>query len=318
MAPTYPCLKCEKQVAKNAKAVRCSLCNLYLHISCTTEISDDVYNFMKSQETSGFKWFCHSCRIVNDKYQNDMVTLNARIDKVEDSVTANTSDIVTLKKDVEKCKNDKAEEGERQNARMNEFQNEVFEEIQERERRKHNLILHNIPEPDSSVTVGKERKEADIKVLTEVMLTLDPSFDYNQDIKFMHRIGDKNDKARPITLSFKKTDKKDIFVTKAHKLEGTKFSNYSISIDLTKRQRNEQREMESEATKRTNNLSEEDFLKYEWIVTGPRGNKRIVKVPRDRQKKARKRTIHEVEQDSTEDTAQAMVPPSQRMRSDSP
>ena len=314
MAPTYPCLKCEKQVAKNAKALRCSLCNLYVHISCTAEISDEVYNFMKTQESCGLKWFCHSCRIVNDKFQNDMVTLNARIDKVEDSVNVNTMDIVALKKDVEICKSDKAEEGERQNARINGIQSEVFEEIQERERRKHNLILHNIPEPDSNVTVGKERKEADIKLLSEVLLTLDPSFDYSQDVKFMHRIGEKNDKVRPITLSFKKIDRKDVFVTEAHKLEGTEFSNTSISIDLTKRQRNEQRDMESEASKRNNALSEEDFLKYEWIVTGPRGNKRIVRVPRDRQKKARKRTIHEVEEDST----LPMIPPSQRMRSDLP
>ena len=109
-------------------------------------------------------------------------------------------------------------------------------------------------------------------------------------------------------------EKKDIFVSKAFKLENSRFSDISLSTDLTKRQRNEQREMESEVTKRNNAMSEEDFLKYEWIVTGPRGNKRMVRVPRDRQKRARKRTIHEVE----EDNRQPLDPPSQRMRAVSP
>ena len=65
---------------------------------------------------------------------------------------------------------------------------------------------------------------------------------------------------------------------------------FYISLDLFYlSQRKEQKYLETEAAQKNESLSREDFLKFEWIVVGPRGNKRIVKVPRDRAK-ARKRT----------------------------
>ncbi len=49
--------------------------------------------------------------------------------------------------------------------------------------------------------------------------------------------------------------------------------------------------METEAAQKNESLSREDFLKFEWIVVGPRGNKRIVKVPRDRAKAEKERRV---------------------------
>ena len=301
MAPvTYPCLKCEKQVAKNAKAVKCSLCSLYIHISCTSEITDDVYNFMKTQENSGFKWFCHACRNVSAKFSSDMAVLNARIDKVQDEVKTNTTNISenktsieNLNAEVNKCKADIKNNND-------DCKNEIFVELQERERRKNNIIIHNLPEPAPEIRDGNERKEADKENVILLLSTLDENFDYENDVKYMFRIGEKSDRDRPVTISFKKNDRKDDFISKSHKLADSNYSQISISTDLTKRQRKEQKDLETEAAKKNESLSREDFLKFEWIVVGPRGNKRIVKAPRDRTK-ARKRTFQEAMEDGPQD-----------------
>ena len=297
MAPAaYPCLKCEKQVAKNAKAVKCSLCSLYIHISCTSEISDEVYNFMKTQESSGFKWFCQACRNVSAKFSSDMAVLNARIDKVQDEVTTNKNNICENKNNIENLNADINKCKEELQNNSNDCKNEIFVELQERERRKNNIIIHNLPEPNAEIKDGKERKEVDKEKVTMLLSTLEESFDFESDVKYMFRIGEKSDKDRPVTISFKKNERKDDFVSKSHKLADSNYQQVSISTDLTKRQRKEQKDLETEAAQKNESLSREDFLKFEWIVVGPRGNKRIVKVPRDRAK-ARKRTYEEAIED---------------------
>jgi hypothetical protein len=69
----------------------------------------------------------------------------------------------------------------------------------------------------------------------------------------------------------------------AKKLEDTVFSDVSIGIDLTKVQREEEKEMKKEADRRNTQLAEQDKAKnLQWIVVGARGEKRIIKaVPRE-------------------------------------
>jgi hypothetical protein len=61
------------------------------------------------------------------------------------------------------------------------------------------------------------------------------------------------------------------------------FSDVSVGIDLTKVQREEEKEMKKEADRRNTQLAEQDKAKnLQWMVVGSRGEKRIIKaVPRE-------------------------------------
>jgi hypothetical protein len=69
----------------------------------------------------------------------------------------------------------------------------------------------------------------------------------------------------------------------ARNLEKTAFKNVNVSADLTKKQRDEEKEMWKEAENRNENLSESDRSKnLQWLVVGARGEKRLVKsTPRE-------------------------------------
>jgi hypothetical protein len=61
------------------------------------------------------------------------------------------------------------------------------------------------------------------------------------------------------------------------------FSDVSVGIDLTKVQREEEKEMKKGADRRNTQLAEQDKAKnLQWMVVGARGEKRIIKaVPRE-------------------------------------
>ncbi len=69
----------------------------------------------------------------------------------------------------------------------------------------------------------------------------------------------------------------------AKKLEDTVFSDVSVGVDLTKAQREEEKEIKKEADRRNTQLAEQDKAKnLHWMVVGARGEKRIIKaVPRE-------------------------------------
>jgi hypothetical protein len=69
----------------------------------------------------------------------------------------------------------------------------------------------------------------------------------------------------------------------AKKLDKTNYCDVNISADLTKRQREEEKDMKKEAERRNTQLTETDKAKnLEWILVGARGEKRLIKtVPRE-------------------------------------
>ena len=61
-------------------------------------------------------------------------------------------------------------------------------------------------------------------------------------------------------------------------LEKTKYSDVNVPPDLTKKQREEEADLEREAKKRNGSLSENDKSKnLHWVVVGARGEKQLTK-----------------------------------------
>ena len=53
----YPCISCQKAVAKNHKAICCDSCNKWIHIKCNYIDKKTYINLQRSNSS----WFCINC-----------------------------------------------------------------------------------------------------------------------------------------------------------------------------------------------------------------------------------------------------------------
>ena len=158
----------------------------------------------------------------------------------------------------------------------------VYEEMRERETRRLNVVFFGIPELEERGATGQEKLDWDKQSCCNVFNALEVDLG-DKSIKFCRRVGEKGDRPRPVVMGFWTEAERALLLRNVKRLEKTMFSDIGVAPDLTKIQREEEKEMQKEAERRTAQLSEEDKAKnLQWLVVGNRGEKRFVKaVPRD-------------------------------------
>lgn len=153
-----------------------------------------------------------------------------------------------------------------------------------RDAKKDNLVIHNLPEPDSSVTDGEARKKLDQSTIQELFSSIEVKVNMEDDIKFISRPGDRptapGGGPRPVILGFRSSNLREDVIKSANKLAKTKFRSVSIIPDLTKTQRNLEASMRKEAESLTKQLSAEEAKNWEYRLMGIRGQREIRKVRR--------------------------------------
>ena len=120
----------------------------------------------------------------------------------------------------------------------------VIQEVEDRNRRKLNLIVSGIPEEDGSV---EDRKEADRTRIGTLLSDLDKDWD-NDVIAHMHRVGNRVSKGPRLirVICSEETVKKDI-LRKAKQLRNLPaHSNVYINPDLTLVQRDVNKQLRNE------------------------------------------------------------------------
>ena len=63
--PGENCFVCNRKVAKTAKALRCSRCRDWYHVSCA-ELEEDDFLFLGKRGKAGFRWYCADCVVDAD------------------------------------------------------------------------------------------------------------------------------------------------------------------------------------------------------------------------------------------------------------
>ena len=204
--------------------------------------------------------------------------LEARMEENEEGTAKSQKEVETVREEVKKV--EKAVDGLKEDVHA-----EMYKELREREAKRKNLIIHGLEEPGSSIVRNRDRMEDDLKACTRVMRVACSGLE-REDIKFCRRIGERkmdSTKPRPVVIGLKRESDREYILERTRKMKGTKFEYISIVADQTKRQRQEEENMERTAEKRNNTLTEEDKAKnLKWIVVGRKGEKRLIKVvPRE-------------------------------------
>ena len=232
-------------------------------------------------------WFCNSCISSSMVFKKQIDELNKRVTAVESTAKTNTENISNVTKDVEKVTKDVEKLQEERTKDADSSKREIFAELSERTAKKNNIVMHSVAEPDPSIRNGNDRKAEDLAAITDIGEALGIKLDAEKDIKFSARIGPRDDKAdspRPLLIGFRDTAVKEKILAEARHLKNnTAFSHVGIVPDLTKQQRKEESEMRDEAEKRNENMDGEESLNYEWRLVGPKGEKRLQKLPRPKE-----------------------------------
>ncbi len=281
--PSATCLGCSKKFNKTDYSLQCTVCGLWIHKTCSG-LSDDGYKFVSEQlQTTGVGyWACRACA-------SYAVNMNHRLKQMEDKmeqylkkVDTNTTALKVVDKKVEDISAVVKRNEDKTDKLVKQSELSVYDEMRERETRRLNVVFFGIPELNERNATGKDKLEWDRKSCCNVFDALELDLGENS-IKFCRRIGEKLDKPRPLVTGFWTEMERAMLLKNAKKLEKTSFSNVNVAADLSKIQRDQEKEMKKEAKRRNAQLSEEDQSKnLQWMVVGARGEKRFVKtIPRD-------------------------------------
>ena len=290
----FPCLRCNIHVKITEKAVKCSLCDLWVHKSCE-EMSDETFRVLdiQNEETGQCYWNCKSCQSYARKFDKRMKNLEKRVQDIEnEKIPGIEEDVKTMKSDIinlqETTSNlsaaSKVSEGETHAS----VTAAVLEEMKERESRRNNLIIHNLSEPGAEFVDSKERVAKDIEKVQGLLDQIEVHLNVSEVSRFVKRLGARQEDAtspRPLLIGFKSVEHTKSVLDKSPDLaeKDEPWSNINIIRDLTKTQRKEERGLREEAEKKNSELSDEDRENWKWMVVGRRGERKIVKVELDKE-----------------------------------
>jgi hypothetical protein len=266
------CLSCGKKFQQKEAAVKCSICNLWCHKTCSG-LTNDFFKCLAEQykATKRTYWACRSCGNYAESMTHKLKEIQEQATEAIRIGHENKEEIANLKNTVEK-------ERERADKAVAKLEKEMQEEMTRREERRKNIILHGLQE--SREMDGRKRMEEDKTRLDEVFTILDVNVVAENDVEFCRRAGEKSDRPRPLIVGFYMEWSKEIVLKHAKRLMNSTMNEVTIVPDLTDKQRKAEKELDGEAMRRNRDeLNEEDLAKnLMWKVVGKKGQKRLMKV----------------------------------------
>lgn len=247
-AAQHPCLCCGDNVGAKQAAVRCIMCQLWAHKTCM-KMPDELYKSLAEQQknTRSAYWVCRPCQTFGVRMQHQFAELNKRHDATERRVDQNTGKLQEHSDNIEELRSEMQRMAEKMNQQKDEVGDQLYEEMQEREVRRMNLILHGVPEPTAAG--NQERLEKDKEKCDEIFKAMRASTK-KDSIRFCRRIGEKGEYPRPMVIGLGNEAEKRHLLAKARDLQHTTYRDVSIVPDLTKKQRQMEANLKVEAEER--------------------------------------------------------------------
>jgi hypothetical protein len=241
----YLCTKCEDGVEENQDCIECAFCKGWCHKSCTKLTEEKFKLLLKGGEE--ILWACEKCR--DEDKQENKSRLEVKVDNLTKLMTGLMNRLVELE---ERRAESIVEVNIQQEVEKK--VGEAFEEMKERESRKLNLILVNVPE--SEAETGEERQKEDIRQVKELVGKLEVQtgdLGLANPIRMGKRIIGKASKPRVLRITVKSEEAKKTLLAKANKLSEEsvpKGKRVYISCDRTPKEREDYKKLREELLKR--------------------------------------------------------------------
>jgi hypothetical protein len=236
------------------------------------------------QDSGIANWVCRPCQSFGQRVQHQFAENNKRHDITEKRVDNITRRMDDAERNMEKMKEDMKKMADKMSKDNGDRDDKICDEMQEREVRRMNLIIHGIDEQPEEVRGNRERIEKD-KARCEMIFKAMRARTKREDIRFCRRIEERGNEPQPVVIGLENEEEKRHILSRARDLRGTQYCDVSIVPDLTRQQHNREAKMKEEVNEKNKTLTtEERERNIKWMVVGRRGEKRIIKgVERDQQ-----------------------------------
>ena len=187
------CGTCEEGVGVEDDRIKCHDCKRWVHFGCTS-LTKKSYDFLKSSN-AGIQWICPECVSNEGEPKN---SLESKVDSLMEMIRTMGAKIQALEKASRDSNGQSFEE--RVTQLVDKRIEEAVEEKEEKEKRKLNLILVNVPE--STKQDPKERHSEDLaeaKMLFEKVCAEEIEIEVSEPV----RLGQVNLGKRPRMLRVK-------------------------------------------------------------------------------------------------------------------
>lgn len=282
--------------------IECERCS---EINCSECVELTLDQCKQIQELPCVHWYCKGCeesaisavktdRDIEEKCNLYMSQMTARIDAMEKEIDskADRTDLDQLKDRIENLEKNQNvdipkevktvldQQGKTNDTAVEEkFEKMMAEhsaEEKEREKRKRNLILFGVPEPNTNLK--HQRLQMDNEKVAEICNVLIDEDITKDDIEHSMRKGRKstdNTSVRPVVITLTSEELKRNIIRNAQKLNDTEdYQAITINLDMTVKEREEEMKLKVEARKLTD--SDKSGKTY-YKVRGPPGDRTIVR-----------------------------------------
>jgi hypothetical protein len=232
-------------------------------------MSDEMFNLLASKQ-GGIHWTCESCEASSARLEAAIRAVEIRVTNVEARMEANEAGVSKIEERLKRLEN--AMDPAR-------IEKNIFEEMNEREEKKLNIVIYNLNEAGADVKDVEERRKWDQDLCNSIFESLKLEMTFEEVATFCRRVGPRGEDGRPLVVGLQTEDIKSTLLQNAKFLRNTRFNRIGISPDLTKKQREDELDIWSEVERRNKEeLTEEDKAKnLEWAVVGKRGARILIK-----------------------------------------
>ena len=157
-----PCIKCGESFTTNS--IACCVCARWIHAKCADMPKEMFQHLVENKKAHGHHfWGCEGCSKGVYEFSVQVQRLKMDLNSVKKQVADNTTTIEVVKdqvkslqKTVEESRTDAALDKE---DILNSARSSWSAEVRNRDARKNNIVIHNLPEPPSDLTSPALRKE---------------------------------------------------------------------------------------------------------------------------------------------------------------
>ena len=237
-----PCRTCSKDV-HGQDGIQCDKCDCWVHYGCSG-LSKAEFNFIAKHESDNLKWVCNPC------LKTDSLDTGACLAQQGNKMDTLFAIVLEVQKQnriiLDMLKNER-----RLEEKIKTQVEEVINDQKEKEEKKNNLILFNIPEGNGEDAQADNKK--DTEQVKDVLNFVCPDVNL-KEIDCTMRLGQKRDdikRPRPVKVTLVNTEAKGKILKNAKKLKNHEsFSKVGIASDKTKKEMQEYRALKEKLDER--------------------------------------------------------------------
>ena len=151
------CGVCNKKVSQNQNGLNCDLCDKWYHCGCE-KVSIGDYKILNQCDSA--KWFCRKCNSSHNDTKKENALLRQEVQKLREENQMLKDRLCAIERKIEEKPSYSKEDIEK-------IVNDAIEEQNDKERRKSNIVLYNLPEAQSEDT--EIREKYDIQTVSNIV-----------------------------------------------------------------------------------------------------------------------------------------------------